>query len=161
MKPNHTNGRVRVAKATLNACGITALALSTFGSPASAQTAGSVTANLTSPVAISGTTAAPGLSCTVRPTAKTYNLRITKTTVDGYTITGNGTITGYAGPGAYTATMSVTVTGNGKNLAGGGKKVPVTITETGGSATFSKSTAGTSRTSSKTVAGNITWTCPA
>jgi hypothetical protein len=127
---------------------------------AQAQTAGSVSATITSPVAVSGTAAAPGLSCVVRPNAKTYNVKITQTSVDGYTITGNGTITGYTGPGSYTATMSVTLTGNGKNLAGAGKKVPVTITETGGSAAFSKSTAGTSKTSAKSFVGSIGWGCP-
>lgn len=130
-------------------------------SPASAQTAGSVTAALTSPRALSGTAAAPGLTCTIRPSAKTYNLRIARTTVDGYAFTGNATIVGYTGPGNYNAALTFTASG-ATTIAGGGKSVPVTITETGGSAAFSKTASGAkvSKAAGKQAIGSLSWTCP-
>jgi hypothetical protein len=129
--------------------------------PASAQTAGSITASLSAPRAVTGTAAAPGLTCTVRPTAKTYNLKIARTTVDGYVISGNATIVGYAGPGSYNATLSFTAVGP-TSIAGGGKSVPVTITETGGSASFTKTASGAKvpKKAGTTAVGSIAWTCP-
>ncbi len=129
-------------------------------SSASAQTTGSVTLNLTSPVTVTGTAAAPGLTCTVK--GSTYTVKVSRTTVSGYQVSGNATIVGYKGPGSYNATLSFTATGDGQNLVLGGRKVPVTINDAGGSASFSKTASGTRvpKAAGTTAAGTIAWTCP-
>lgn len=129
---------------------------------ASAQTPGSVTASLTSPVAITGTATAPGLTCTIRQSAKTYNLRISRVSVNGYQFNGNATIVGYTGPGTYSATMTFSAAGSGTTIGGGGTKVPVTITATGGSAAFTRTASGARapKAAGATATGTISWTCP-
>lgn len=139
------------------------IALSAAVAPAaaaSAQTTGSVTATITSPITWSGTASTPGLTCTTR--SNTYNLRLTRTTVQGYQVTANATIVGYKGPGNYNAKLSLTATGNGQNFAGGGASVPVTITATGGSSTFTKTATGAKapKAAGKSASGSLAWTCP-
>jgi hypothetical protein len=133
-----------------------------FTLPAQAQTAGTVSVSLTSPTVVSGTATASNLTCATGTKAKTYSVQFGTSTVEGYAVTGNASIVGYKGPGNYNAVLTFTAKGPSQTLGGGGRSVPVTITATGGSASFTKTATGkkVAKAAGKTASGSISWTCP-
>ncbi len=131
---------------------------------ASAQTPATITVALTQPAtgsSVSGS--APNLTCSVNTTAKTYVVRIPATTVNGVKVTGTLTVARYFGPGTYSGAATLTVIGSdGTTGSAAGTKVTVTVTETGGSSSFSQTATGARapKTTGKTLAGTLSWTCP-
>lgn len=122
---------------------------------------GSVTASFTSPVTFSGT-ASPKMTCSTNAKAHTYTVVIDKVGVDGGKVAGSATIRNYSGPGDYTATVVLAASKGKTAVAGSVKNVPVTVTSTGGTFSFSKTASGTyvPKLQGKVVTGTIAWTCP-
>ena len=139
------------AAANLPAPAVTAApAASTTGSIKVDLTIGSIEITGTKPVSV---------ACSVK--GKTYTAVTTKTTVDGYQVYASVVIRNYTGPGTYTATVSMGAKGTNLATAGAVKGVKVTISETGGVFSFSKTGTGTNapKLEGKTVAGSLSYTC--
>lgn len=113
---------------------------------------GSVAVSITSPVTLSGSTAAP-VSCA---TGQGYHASVTSAVIHGDQVSFSVAIARYRGPGSYPAVVAVTLrqaTGVVTSIAGV-SRVPAEISATGGS--FSVSAAGSG---GRTFAGSLTWTC--
>jgi hypothetical protein len=153
-----------LASTALAVClGTAGLAAGTAAAAAPATSAsgtGTVTAALTAPRTIQGTKSVP-MTCS--STTKSYKVSIGKVVENGSAVTASATIPGYHGPGTYQATVSMKITtSSGAVVAAGSVPyVPVTITSTGGTFSFSKTGNGTyPKLAGKTVSGSLSWTCP-
>jgi hypothetical protein len=133
----------------------TATSAASAAPAASRQTGtGSLSVSVTSPVTLSGSTAAP-VSCA---TGLNYRASLTSAVIRGDQISYTVAIARYRGPGSYPAVVAVTLrqsTGVVTTIAGV-SKVPAAITATGGS--FSVSATGSG---GRTFTGSLTWTCGA
>ena len=115
---------------------------------------GSLSVSVTSPVTLSGSTAA-AVSCA---TGLNYRASVTSAVIRGDQISYTVAIARYRGPGSYPAVVAVTLrqsTGVVTTIAGV-SKVPAAITAKGGS--FSVSATGSG---GRTFTGSLTWTCGA
>lgn len=124
-----------------------------------ASTTGSVEVDLTiGSIEITGSKPV-SVACSVKGT--TYTAVTTKTTVDGYQVYASVVIRNYTGPGTYTATVSMGAKGTNLATAGAIKGVKVTVSDTGGVFSFSKTGTGTNapKLQGKTVAGSLEYTC--
>lgn len=169
----------RLRSCTLAALATATLAVGALAAPAGAAAAsptiapaatsvvatstspGSVSANLTiGSVTIDGTKAS-NVTCTTK--GSTYTVKTSRTSVDGHQLTGNVVVRNYTGPGTYTATVSLSVKGPKVNAAGAVKGVQVTIGDTGGSWSFTKTASGTTypKLQGKTVSGTLSYACNA
>ena len=113
---------------------------------------GSLSVSVTSPVALSGSTAAP-VSCVTGPS---YRALVTSAVIHGDQVSYTVAIARYRGPGSYPAVVAVTLrqsTGVVTTIAGV-SRVPAAITAAGGS--FSVSATGSE---GRTFTGSLTWTC--
>jgi hypothetical protein len=113
---------------------------------------GSLSVSVTSPVALSGSTAAP-VSCA---TGLSYRASVTSAVIHGDQVSYTVAIARYRGPGSYPAVVAVTLrqsTGVVTTIAGV-SRVPAAITATGGS--FSVSATGSE---GRTFTGSLTWAC--
>jgi hypothetical protein len=122
--------------------------------PAASRQAGtgSLSVSVTSPVTLSGSTAAP-VSCA---TGLSYRASVTGAVIHGDQVSYTVAIARYRGPGSYPAVVAVTLrqsTGVVTTIAGV-SRVPAAITATGGS--FSVSATGSE---GRTFTGSLTWTC--
>ena len=117
-----------------------------------ATASGSVTAKITSPIAVSGTVAT-AVSCT---SARLYRASVTSAVIKGDQVSFAVTIPGYRGPGSYPATVAVTLSqaSGVVTTVAGVSRVPAVITDGGGS--FSVSATGTA---GRTFSGSLTWVC--
>jgi hypothetical protein len=114
--------------------------------------AGSLSVSVTSPVTLSGSTAAP-VSCAA---GLNYRASVTSAVIHGDQVSYTVAIARYRGPGSYPAVVAVTLrqsTGVVTTIAGV-SRVPAAITATGGS--FSVSATGSG---GRTFTGSLTWTC--
>jgi hypothetical protein len=126
---------------------------------AATPTGGSVKVTLTSPRAYQGPTRPANITCT--RSGGVYVAHFGRTTTGGTVITGALTIRGYAGPGSYTGRLAVGARGPEGAAGATLKAVHVSITDTGGEATFSRTLTGVRapRLAGKVVAGTVDWTC--
>ena len=139
---------------TASAAGLPAVTSAT----ASITGTGSVTASLTSPVAITGTRSA-NVPCAVHGT--TYSISSTKASIDGYKVTAAMVIRNYTGPGTYTATVTMAISGPKYVAIGAVTGVKLTISATGGVWSFSRTAPGATypKLAGKTVSGSLAYTC--
>lgn len=150
----------------INTCIALAFAAALAGGmvvPASASTgSGHLTASIVLPVAASGSGVPAEMTCTANTKAKTYFVRLQPTVVGTYTLAGSATIAGYKGPGSYRATFTMTITGNGKAYGGAQTGASVVVNTAGGAVRFAKTATGAQapKVAGKTVAGQVSWTCP-
>lgn len=124
-----------------------------------ASTTGSIKVDLTiGSIDITGSKPV-SVACSVK--GKTYTAVTTKTTVDGYQVYASVVIRNYTGPGTYTATVSMGAKGTNLAAAGAVKGVKVTVSETGGVFSFSKTGTGTSapKLEGTTISGSLSYTC--
>jgi hypothetical protein len=128
---------------------------------ATQATGGSVQVKLTSPRPYTGVERAANITCATAGSG--YVVKFGRTGSGGGVLTGALTIPSYSGPGAYTGRLTIGATGPRGTAGATLKAVHVTITDGGGSATFSRSATGLRlpRLAGKTVAGSIGWTCAA
>ena len=113
---------------------------------------GSLSVSISSPVSLSGSTAAP-VSCV---TGLSYRASVASAVVHGDQVSYTVAIARYRGPGSYPAVVAVTLrqsTGVVTTIAGV-SRVPAAITAAGGS--FSVSATGSG---GRTFTGSLTWTC--
>jgi len=154
-----------VALVTLGgfAAGTASAAESSTGAPVTVSTGapntGSVTATLTSPTAISGTRANANVPCTIA--GRTYSISENRVTVNGYKVTAAMVIRNYTGPGTYSATVTMSISGPKYVGVGAVPNVKVTINATGGAWSFTKTATGHTypKLAGTTIAGSIAWTC--
>lgn len=113
---------------------------------------GSVTASITSPIALSGTVATP-VSCDAR---RIYRASVTGATIRGHQLSFAVVIVGYRGPGSYSAVVRVTLRRpNGEvTKVARASRVPAVITSAGGS--FSLSATGSE---GRILSGSLSWVC--
>ena len=137
------------------------LAVAAFGAgTAGAETTtGKVTLKLTSPRQYVGPARTANITCT---SGASYVARFGRSTQNGRTISGSLVVPVYTGPGDYKASITMRVTGASGGGVGTLRNVPVTITDSGGTARFSTTFTGANapRLAGKVVAGTIDWTCP-
>jgi hypothetical protein len=125
----------------------------TAASPAGATGgAGSVTAALTSPVEVSGTTATP-VTCT---TGRAYRAEVSSVVIHGDQLTFDVMVGGYRGPGSYSAVVGITLhqPDGVVTTVAGVARVPADLSAAGGS--FTVKAVGTQ---GRTVAGSLSWHC--
>ena len=144
--------------ATTSAAAATASgAMATSAAPAATAVTqqagqGSLSVSISSPVSLSGGTAAP-VSCVA---GLSYHASVASAVVHGDQVSYTVAIARYRGPGSYPAVVAVTLrqsTGVVTTIAGV-SRVPAAITATGGS--FSVSATGSG---GRTFTGSLTWTC--
>jgi hypothetical protein len=143
---------------------VLALAGATTGTALAATSAsgGSVKVTLTSPRAYEGPARAANITCT--QTRGVYVVRFARTARRGAAVvTGALTIADYSGPGSYTGRLTVGRTSPRGSAQATPKVVPVSITDTGGEAAFSRTLTGARhpRLTGKVVTGTVDWTCAA
>ncbi len=136
----------------------TSTAASTSSDGSGAPGSGSVTVNLTEPRTMTGGTATP-VACAA--TGSQYQVSAQRTTVRGGTVEVALTVGGYTDPGAYTATVTTTLSTGSFHLTAQRTGVPVQITSSGGTVTFRRVASGHRfpALAGKTLAGTIAWTC--
>jgi hypothetical protein len=112
---------------------------------------GSLTVDITTPVAVAGHVTTP-VSCDA--TGRRY-VESASGTLNGATVSQSVRVAGFDGPGTYPAVVAVSVTAADATPQSV-EAVPasVEITSTGGSVSFSASTAA-----GRTLAGSIVWSC--
>lgn len=165
MRLNITRGRLAAAGllAALAAGGTASVAAATGGSSGSTPAgSGSVTVKVTRP---NGTThTRPQRLVVCSTTGGTYVLRFGRRVgaAGRHRAFGSASlmVSGYHGPGSYTGTLRVVVRGPFLRLYKT-IKLPVTLTSSGGQATFSRTLPGTAHPAlkGKTVSASATWTC--
>jgi hypothetical protein len=138
-----------------------ALAGASGASAQAATPAGSVQVSLTSPRSFTGQQHAANITCA--PVGNGYVVRFGRTAKGGAVISGALTIPVYSGPGSYTGRLVVGATGPAGTRGGTLRAVHVSITATGGAASFSRTLSGARhpRLAGKVVAGTVDWTCAA
>lgn len=124
-----------------------------------ATSPGTAKVTFTSPKAYVGPARTANISCS---TGASYVMRFGRTTKNGQVVNGALRIPVYTGPGDYIASVAMTVRGSAGSGAGTLRSVPVTITETGGTAKFSRALSGARapKLAGKVFAGTVQWTCP-
>jgi hypothetical protein len=143
-----------VPASTAAAADPTVSAASTSAPASQPAGTGSLLVSVTSPVTLSGSTAAP-VSCA---TGLSYRASVASAVIHGDQVSYTVAIARYRGPGSYPAVVAVTLrqsTGVVTTIAGV-SRVPAAITSTGGS--FSVSATGSG---GRTFTGSLTWTCGA
>jgi hypothetical protein len=114
--------------------------------------AGSLTAALTAPVAVSGHVD-DTVTCT---TGRQYRAVVAPTVIGGDNVSLQVLVSGYTGAGSYSAivTASITPTGSAPTSVAGVPGIPVSLTSTGGSVDLSATGSG-----GHTLAGSFDWAC--
>lgn len=168
----------RIRSIALAAVATTTLGLGTLVAPAGASALEPASATVTAPTdpgtapgtvasdltigntTISGSKAS-NVTCTVRN--GTYTVKTSRVTVNGHQVNGSVVVKNYTGPGTYTATVALKVTGPKATAAGMVKGVQVTITETGGTWSFATTATGAvaPKLQGKTISGSLSYGCNA
>jgi hypothetical protein len=142
------------AAALLAATGVTSASVL-----AATPSDGSVKVALTSPRSYQGPTRPANITCAQSGTV--YVVHFGRTTSGNTVITGALTIRGFSGPGSYTGRLAVGARGPAGTAGATVKAAHVSITDTGGEATFSRTLTGVRapRVAGKVIAGTVDWTC--
>jgi hypothetical protein len=137
-----------VAPASTTVTGATAAAPGSVGTGTGG--AGSLTVNITSPVAVAGHVDTP-VSC---ETAGRRYVESATGVVGGATVAEGVRAANYTGPGSYSALVTVSLVGtDAARYAIDAVPATVEITSAGGSVSFSATSGG------RTLAGAISWAC--
>ena len=138
----------RVAAASTTVTGATAATPGSVGTGTGG--AGSLTVNITSPVAVAGHVDTP-VSC---ETAGRRYVESATGVVGGATVAEGVRAANYTGPGSYSALVTVSLVGtDAARYAIDAVPATVEITSAGGSVSFSATSGG------RTLAGAISWAC--